>query len=72
MNRVVWMPGTPLRERWLREKERAALDRIASAWGFKDVTRRGEEEGEDWEALREIIGLRGMVLDKTDLMDGME
>lgn len=72
MKRVVWMPGTPLRERWLREEERGALDRIACAWGFKDVARMGEEEGEEWDALREIIGLRGMILDKSDLMDGME
>ncbi|KAI5292534.1 hypothetical protein KEM52_006283 [Ascosphaera acerosa] len=72
MQRVVWAPGTPLRERWVREEERHALDRIACAWGFKDPARRGEEEGEDWEALREIIGLRGMILDKSDLMDGME
>ncbi|KAI5280301.1 hypothetical protein KEM54_003777 [Ascosphaera aggregata] len=43
MERVVWVPGTPLRERWVREEERKALDRIACAWGFKDVVRRGEE-----------------------------
>ncbi|PGH17201.1 hypothetical protein AJ79_01339 [Helicocarpus griseus UAMH5409] len=72
MIRVVWLPGMPLRERWLREEERAAMDKVAVAWGFKDPRRRGEEEGEEWESLREFIGMRGMILDKTDLMEGME
>lgn len=72
MERVVWLLGTPLRLRWLREEERAALDKVAMAWGFKDVYMRGEEEGEDWENLREAIGMRGMILDKTELMPGME
>lgn len=72
MQRVVWIPGVPLRQRWLREEERAALDRVAVAWGFKDIGMRGEEEGEEWEHLREFIGLRGMILDKTELMPGME
>ncbi|KAI9699079.1 MAG: hypothetical protein M1836_003268 [Candelina mexicana] len=72
MNRVTWTTGLPLRERWMREEERAAIDKVASAWGFKEVERRGEEEGEEWEALREWIGLRGMVLDRVELMDGME
>jgi hypothetical protein len=72
MNRVVWIPGRPLRQRWLREEERAALDKVAAAWGFKDPLMRGQEEGEDWETLREILGMRGMILDKSDLMEGME
>ncbi|KAL8921264.1 MAG: hypothetical protein Q9208_005792 [Pyrenodesmia sp. 3 TL-2023] len=72
MDRVTWAIGTPLRERWMREEERMLLDRVAGAWGFQQRWRRGEEEGEDWEALREWIGMRGMVLDKTELMDGME
>lgn len=72
MDRVVWAVGTPLWERYRREEERAAFDRVAVAWGFKERWRRGEEAGEEWEALREEIGLRGMVLDKTELMDGME
>ncbi|CAN9167476.1 unnamed protein product [Alternaria alternata] len=70
-DRVVWRPGVPLLDRYLREDERAALDRIACAWGFKEVWRRGDEEGEDWEGLRQWILLRGMVLDKPDLMPGM-
>ncbi|KAI4186450.1 MAG: hypothetical protein L6R41_003465 [Letrouitia leprolyta] len=72
MDRVTWAIGTPLRERWMREEERMLIDRVAGAWGFQQRSRRGEEEGEDWEALREWIGMRGMVLDKTELMDGME
>ena len=72
MDRVTWVTGMPLRERWLREDERALLDRVAGAWGFQEKWRRGEEEGEDWEALREWAGLRGMVLDKVELMEGME
>ena len=72
MVRVRWVPGTPLRERWLREEERAALDAIAMAWGFQDPVRRGEEEGEEWELLREVVGRKGMILDDPALMDGME
>ena len=48
------------------------LDRVACIWGFNQNSRRGEEEGPDWEALREWIGLRGMILDKVSLMEGME
>lgn len=72
MERVVWLPGMPLRQRWLREEERAAMDKVALAWGFKDPSMRGEEVGEEWEALREFVGMRGMILDKTELMEGME
>ena len=72
MDRVVWMPGVPLRQRWLREEERAALDKVAGAWGFKDPYMRGEEEGEDWDNLHEAIGMRAMILDKSDLMAGMQ
>lgn len=72
MDRVTWATGMPLRERWLREEERAMLDRVAGAWGFKEPWRRGGEEGQDWEALREWIGLRGMILDRVGLMEGME
>jgi hypothetical protein len=70
-DRVVWRPGVPLLDRYFREDERAALDRIACAWGFKEIWKRGDEEGEDWEGLRQWILLRGMVLDKPDLMHGM-
>lgn len=70
-DRVVWRPGVPLLDRFLKEDERAALDRIACAWGFKEAWKRGDEEGDDWEGLRQWILLRGMVLDKPDLMPGM-
>ncbi|KAJ5082523.1 hypothetical protein N7532_011566 [Penicillium argentinense] len=72
MERVTWLSGIPLRQRWLREEERAAMDKVAVAWGFKDPYMRGEEVGEEWESLREFIGMRGMILDKTELMAGME
>ncbi|KAK1143966.1 hypothetical protein N8T08_005875 [Aspergillus melleus] len=72
MQRVTWLAGVPLRHRWLREEERAALDRVAVRWGFKNMSMWGEEEGEEWESLREFIGMRGMILDKTELMPGME
>jgi hypothetical protein len=55
----------------MREDERAALDRIACAWGFKEIWKRGDEEGDEWEGLRQWVLLRGMVLDKPDLMHGM-
>ncbi|KAI1764265.1 hypothetical protein GGR53DRAFT_520454 [Hypoxylon sp. FL1150] len=72
MRRVTWAPGMPLRIRWMREEERAALDKIACAWGFQEKWRQGEEEGADWDALREYIGQKGMVLDRTELMEGMD
>lgn len=72
MDRVTWASGTPLRERWLREEERAMVDRVAGAWGFQESWRRGEEEGPEWAKLREWTGLRRMVLDKVELMEGME
>ncbi|KAI4861012.1 hypothetical protein F4820DRAFT_83346 [Hypoxylon rubiginosum] len=72
MRRVTWAPGVPLRTRWMKEEERAALDKIACAWGFQEKWRQGEEEGGDWDALREYIGQKGMVLDRTELMEGMD
>lgn len=72
MDRVTWAQGMPLRERWIREEERAAIDKVAGSWGFREIWRRGEEEGEDWDNLREWIGLRGMILDRVELMEGME
>ncbi|KAK6067580.1 hypothetical protein SCUP515_10053 [Seiridium cupressi] len=72
MKRVTWAPGVALRMRWVREEERAALDKIACAWGFAEKWRQGEEEGPEWDALREYIGQKGMVLDRTELMEGME
>ena len=72
MDRITWIIGTPLRERWLREEERSLVDQVAGAWGFQDKSKRGEEEGEEWEALREWALMRGMILDRPELMEGME
>ena len=72
MERVTWAQGVPLWERWVREEERAALDRVACAWGFEGREKRGEEQGREWEGLKEWVGARGMVLDRVELMEGME
>lgn len=72
MVRVTWAPGVPLWERWTREEERAALDKLSQAWGFASTEKWGEEEGEEWDYLKEFCGLRGMMLDRVELMDGME
>ncbi|KAH8808281.1 hypothetical protein F5884DRAFT_363293 [Xylogone sp. PMI_703] len=72
MDRVTWAVGLPLRERWIREEERAAIDKVAVSWGFREKWKRGDEEGEDWETLRDWIGRRGMILDRVELMEGME
>lgn len=72
MDRVTWAKGIPLWERWIREEERAAIDAVAGKWGFEGKERRGDEEGEEWEGLREFVGVRGMVLDRVELMEGME
>lgn len=71
MKRVTWLPGTPLRYRWMREEEREALDKIACAWGFKESWRHGEETGPEWEGLREYMGYRQMLLDRVEFMEGM-
>lgn len=72
MERVVWRPGTYLSARWLREDERRYFDLLALAWGFAENARRGEEVGEDWQTLKDECGMRDMILDKTDLMEGMQ
>lgn len=72
MNRVTWAPGMRLFSRWLHEEERAGLDRVACAFGFSELNRRGEEEGHDFEALRKYILLKGMVLDRVESMPGMK
>ncbi|KAK4155504.1 hypothetical protein C8A00DRAFT_13430 [Chaetomidium leptoderma] len=71
MKRVTWASGTPLSHRWLYEEERAALDKIACAFGFSEEHRYGEEEGEDFLWLREYILRRSMILDAVELMPGM-
>ncbi|KAI1269188.1 hypothetical protein F5Y18DRAFT_373871 [Xylariaceae sp. FL1019] len=72
MKRVSWAPGIPLRKRWTREEERAAFDKVACAWGFQEEWRQGLESGEEWEALKEYLGHKGMILDRTELMEGMD
>ncbi|KAF1817110.1 hypothetical protein P152DRAFT_463391 [Eremomyces bilateralis CBS 781.70] len=72
MVRVTWAQGVPLWERWVREEERAAVDRIVCAWGFKEEERWGEEEGAMWEELKEWAGSRAMIVDRTELMAGMQ
>lgn len=69
--RVRWVPGTPMGRRWFREEERYYFDRIALTWGFQDENRHGEETGEEWEALREMLGLRWFELDRSSLLPGM-
>ncbi|EQK98149.1 hypothetical protein OCS_06141 [Ophiocordyceps sinensis CO18] len=71
MKRVTWAPGTPLRYRWMREEERAALDKVACAWGFRESFRYGEETGPEWEGLKEYMGYRQMLLDRVEFMEGM-
>lgn len=71
MVRVTWAGGMALRERWLREEEREALDKIAMAWGFRETWRHGEEGGTEWACLREYIGQKGMILDRVEFMEGM-
>ncbi|KAI3397840.1 hypothetical protein diail_10241 [Diaporthe ilicicola] len=71
MKRVTWAPGIPLKERWIHEEERAALDKVACSFGFSQTHRYGEEEGADFQALREFILTKGMVLDRVELMEGM-
>ena len=57
---------------WNDDGARKELVKFFEAWGFEDRHRRGEEQGEEWEALRDTIGLRGMVLDKTEFLEGMQ
>jgi hypothetical protein len=69
-DRVHWQSGAGLTQRWLREDERAFLDKIAQSWGFGDKKMHGLESGPEWDALRDTIGVRVMVLDKTEFMPG--
>ena len=72
MKRVTWLPGLALRRRWLREDERAAADRVALAWGFKQQSKWGLEEGADWELFKTWCIHRHMLVDAPELMEGME
>lgn len=71
MKRVTWAPGVTLRERWLREEQRAALDKVACAFGFSQPHRFGEEQGPEFQVLRQFLLRKGMILDRVELMQGM-
>ncbi|KAJ4414737.1 hypothetical protein N0V82_007729 [Gnomoniopsis sp. IMI 355080] len=71
MKRVTWAPGVTLRQRWLREEQRAALDKVACAFGYSQAHRFGEEKGEEFQALRQFVLQQGMILDRVELMQGM-
>ncbi|CAN8098813.1 unnamed protein product [Discula destructiva] len=71
MSRVTWAPGISLRKRWLREEQRAAFDKVACSFGFSQSQRFGEEEGLEFQSLREFVLRKGMVLDRVELMEGM-
>lgn len=71
MMRITWEKGTGLFWRWSREEERAALDKVAMAFGHKEKWLWGSEEGESWELLREWCGRREMTLDDPALLEGM-
>lgn len=71
MTRVTYIPGITLRERWLREEQRAAYDKVACSFGFSEPSRFGEEEGEEFQLLRQLLLRRGMMLDCVALMEGM-
>lgn len=71
MKRVTWAPGITLRERWLREEQRAAFDKVACSFGFSQAHKFGEEEGGEFEALRQFVLRKGMLLDRVELMQGM-
>ncbi|KAK8156203.1 hypothetical protein IWX90DRAFT_434337 [Phyllosticta citrichinensis] len=71
MKRVTWARGTPLSVRYMREEERAAIDKIAQAVGFREKSRWGEEEGEEWEAFVEWAAMRWMVVDAVELQEEM-
>lgn len=72
MERITWVLGTPLYQRWLREEERAATEKVAKHWGHRERWRWGEEEGNEWRLLKRWAGVRGMVVDRVGLMEGME
>ncbi len=70
MKRVTWTPRYPPQgtDGYARTSERL-LDKVACAFGFSDKLRWGEEVGAEWEALREYILRRSMILDSVELME---
>ncbi|KAK6530311.1 hypothetical protein TWF694_003671 [Orbilia ellipsospora] len=72
MIRVNWIPGVFMRERWFMEEQRALTDRVAMAWGYQEPWKRGLESGWEWEMLRHWAGVRGMIIDASDMVEGRE
>ncbi|KAF3312282.1 hypothetical protein TWF173_007264 [Orbilia oligospora] len=72
MIRVNWIPGVYMRERWFMEEQRALTDRVAMAWGYQEPQKRGLETGWEWEMLRHWAGVRGMIIDSSDMVEGRE
>ncbi|KAK6359026.1 hypothetical protein TWF696_000197 [Orbilia brochopaga] len=72
MIRVNWIPGVYLRERWFMEEQRALTDRVAMAWGYQEPFKRGLESGWEWEMLRHWAGVRGMIIDSSEMVEGRE
>ncbi|KAK6337516.1 hypothetical protein TWF730_002913 [Orbilia blumenaviensis] len=72
MIRVNWIPGVFMRERWFMEEQRALTDRVAMAWGYQEPHKRGLESGWEWEMLRHWAGVRGMIIDSSDMVEGRE
>ncbi|KAF3932186.1 hypothetical protein ABW20_dc0109042 [Dactylellina cionopaga] len=72
MIRVNWIPGVFMRERWFMEEQRALADRVAMAWGYQEPHKRGLETGWEWEMLRHWAGVRGMIIDSSEMVEGRE
>ncbi|EWC48860.1 hypothetical protein DRE_00165 [Drechslerella stenobrocha 248] len=72
MIRVNWIPGVYLRERWFMEEQRALTDRVAMAWGYQEPYKRGLESGWEWEMLRHWAGVKGMIIDSSEMVEGRE
>ncbi|EPS36198.1 hypothetical protein H072_10257 [Dactylellina haptotyla CBS 200.50] len=72
MIRVNWIPGVFMRERWFMEEQRALTDRVAMAWGYQEPHKRGLESGWEWEMLRHWAGVRGMIIDSSEMVEGRE
>ncbi|KAF3910668.1 hypothetical protein ABW21_db0206457 [Orbilia brochopaga] len=72
MIRVNWIPGVYMRERWFMEEQRALTDRVAMAWGYQEPFKRGLESGWEWEMLRHWAGVRGMIIDSSEMVEGRE
>ncbi|KAF3922412.1 hypothetical protein AA313_de0204648 [Arthrobotrys entomopaga] len=72
MIRVNWIPGVFMRERWFMEEQRALTDRVAMAWGYQEPWKRGLESGWEWEMLKHWAGVKGMIIDASEMVEGRE